>query len=86
MLVSLSYYVRIVTVSALAHNVGSVNRILGMGKTTASGEQPKYTYSFVDRLFLKKIGPGNKPYSDSKLANALFSLELARRLEGSGVR
>jgi hypothetical protein len=55
-----------------------------MGNTTMNEQQPKH--GFMDNLFFKQVGPGNKPYSDSKLASALFSMELGKRLEGTGVR
>ena len=50
----------------------------------ASGEQRNGTIDFDD-LQGKKRYKGAKAYSQSKLANVLFTYELARRLEGTGV-
>jgi retinol dehydrogenase 13 len=42
---------------------------------------------FDDLAYAKDFSPGltNGPYPDSKLANALFAVELAERLQGTGV-
>ncbi|HZF57600.1 MAG TPA: SDR family oxidoreductase [Rubrobacter sp.] len=50
----------------------------------ASGEQRNGTIDFDD-LQGEKGYKGAKAYSQSKLANVLFTHELARRLEGTGV-
>src|SRR5215212_5559360 len=50
----------------------------------ASGEQRNGTIDFDD-LQGEKGYKGAKAYSQSKLANVLFTYELARRLEGTGV-
>jgi len=50
----------------------------------ASGEQRNGTIDFDD-LQAEKGYKGAKAYSQSKLATVLFTYELARRLEGSGV-
>ncbi|CAG2194333.1 RDH12 [Mytilus edulis] len=55
---------RILTVSSLAHERGTIN--------------------FDDIYSEKSYDPGTS-YSQSKLANVLFSRELAKRLEGTGV-
>jgi NAD(P)-dependent dehydrogenase (short-subunit alcohol dehydrogenase family) len=69
-------------VSAGAHIFVTCEDVFAISKPSF---KPNYEYSLLDKLFLKQIGPGNKPYSASKLANALFSLELAKKLEGKGV-
>jgi len=76
---------RIVTVSAVAISHGSVERMLACGDATKEQTYERGN-TFLDKISFEQIGPGNKPYSDSKLANALFSKELAMRLEGTGVR
>jgi NAD(P)-dependent dehydrogenase (short-subunit alcohol dehydrogenase family) len=50
----------------------------------ASGEERNGTIDFDD-LQAEKGYKGAKAYSQSKLANVLFTHELARRLEGTGV-
>jgi NAD(P)-dependent dehydrogenase (short-subunit alcohol dehydrogenase family) len=55
---------RIVTVSSMAHQSGSLD---------------------LDDLSFSRRYDGYAAYSASKLANVLFTVELARRLEGSGV-
>src|SRR5215210_5786673 len=50
----------------------------------ASGEQRNATIDF-DELQGEKGYKGAKAYSQSKLANVLFTYELARRLEGTGI-
>lgn len=39
----------------------------------------------LDKLQDAAVSPGFRAYSESKLANVLFTYELARRLEGSGI-
>jgi retinol dehydrogenase-14 len=63
-----------------ALKVGAPSRIVNV----ASGEQRNGTIDFDD-LQGKKGYKGSKAYSQSKLATVLFTYELARRLEGTGV-
>lgn len=52
--------------------------------TVASGEQTRGRIEFDD-LQGARVYSGQRAYSQSKLANVMFSNELARRLEGTGV-
>jgi retinol dehydrogenase 14 len=51
----------------------------------SSGAQSNGTIDFDDLQGENKEYKGTKAYSQSKLANVLFTYELARRLEGTGV-
>jgi retinol dehydrogenase-14 len=59
---------------------GAPSRIVNV----SSGEQRNGTIDFDD-LQGEKVYKGPKAYSQSKLANVLFTYELARRLEARGV-
>jgi NAD(P)-dependent dehydrogenase (short-subunit alcohol dehydrogenase family) len=59
-------------------------RIVHVGSRSAYTKAPKTGIDF-DNLRGEKEFDAEEAYGRSKLANALFSLELAKRLEGSGV-
>ena len=59
-------------------------RIVHVGSRSAYTKAPKTGIDF-DNLRGEKKFDAEEAYGRSKLANALFSLELAKRLEGSGV-
>ena len=52
--------------------------------TVSSGAQSMGTVNFDDLMGERKYS-GQGAYNDSKLANVMFTYELARRLEGTGV-
>lgn len=52
--------------------------------TVSSGEQARGQIDFDDLQGTRNYS-GQRAYSQSKLANVMFTLELARRLEGTGV-
>ena len=52
--------------------------------TVSSGAQTKGKIDFDDLMGERKYS-GQRAYSQSKLANVMFTYELARRLEGTGV-
>ena len=53
--------------------------------TTASGAHKSAEIPFDDVGAAHSYGFGGRRYSQTKLANILFTIELARRLEGTGV-
>ncbi len=53
--------------------------------TTASGAHNGAEIPFDDVAAAHSYGFGGRRYSQTKLANILFTIELARRLEGTGV-
>jgi NAD(P)-dependent dehydrogenase (short-subunit alcohol dehydrogenase family) len=53
--------------------------------TTASGAHNGATIPFDDIDGARSLGRGFRRYGQTKLANILFTVELARRLEGTGV-
>jgi NAD(P)-dependent dehydrogenase (short-subunit alcohol dehydrogenase family) len=59
-------------------------RIVHVGSRSAYTQAPAAGIDF-DNLRGERHFDASEAYGRSKLANALFSLELARRLEGSGV-
>jgi NAD(P)-dependent dehydrogenase (short-subunit alcohol dehydrogenase family) len=63
---------------------GQPGRIIHVGSRSAYTKAPKTGIDF-DNLRGEKAFDAEEAYGRSKLANALFSLELAKRLEGSGV-
>mgnify|MGYP003674558429 FL=1 len=74
----------------LANNLLPGMRAAGEGRIVHVGSRSGYTQAPPEGIDFDNLrGEGNfdaqQAYGRSKLANALFSLELARRLEGSGV-
>jgi len=63
---------------------GGGGRIVHVSSRSAYRQAPDVGIDF-DNLRGEKAFDAGEAYGRSKLANALFSLELARRLEGSGV-
>lgn len=52
--------------------------------TVSSGAQATGKIDFEDLMSERKYS-GSRAYDQSKLANVMFTYELARRLEGTGV-
>jgi NAD(P)-dependent dehydrogenase (short-subunit alcohol dehydrogenase family) len=63
---------------------GGSGRIVHVGSRSAYTQAPAVGIDF-DNLRGEGVFTAQEAYGRSKLANALFSLELARRLEGSGI-
>lgn len=66
----------------LAANMSA--RIVHVGSRSGYGQAPQWGIDF-DNLRGEKVFDAGEAYGRSKLANALFSSELARRLQGTGI-
>jgi NAD(P)-dependent dehydrogenase (short-subunit alcohol dehydrogenase family) len=79
----LGHFVLVNRLLPLMREAGS-GRIVNVGSRSAYTQAPAAGIDF-DNLRGEGTFNASEAYGRSKLANALFSLELARRLEGSGV-
>jgi NAD(P)-dependent dehydrogenase (short-subunit alcohol dehydrogenase family) len=79
----LGHFVLVNQLLPLMQAVGS-GRIVHVGSRSAYTRAPAVGIDF-DNLRGERTFDVQEAYGRSKLANALFSLELARRLEGSGI-